>query len=89
MKRVLPSLQRVAGPDHVVGMPLITGSEDFAHYAELIPSVYFVVGVTPPGEDPLAAPNNHSPLFYVDEPGLALATRALAAVAVDYLQKGQ
>ena len=34
----------------------------------------------------LAAPSNHSPLFYIDEPGLALVTRSLAAVAIDYLQ---
>lgn len=86
MEKVLPSLQRVAGNDRVVVLPLITGSEDFAYYADMIPSVFFYVGVTPPGQDANAAPSNHSPLFYIDEPGIAFATRALAAVAVDYLQ---
>jgi amidohydrolase len=86
MQKVLPSLQRVAGNDRVVTLPLITGSEDFAYYADMIPSVFFYVGVTPPGQDANAAPSNHSPLFYIDEPGIAFATRALAAVAVDYLQ---
>ena len=85
-QKVLPSLQRVAGNDRVVTLPLITGSEDFAYYADMIPSVFFYVGVTPPGQDANAAPSNHSPLFYIDEPGIAFATRALAAVAVDYLQ---
>ncbi len=85
-QQVLPSLQRVAGEDRVVVLPLITGAEDFAYYADMIPSVFFYVGVTPPGQDALAAPSNHSPLFYIDEPGIAFATRALAAVAVDYLQ---
>ena len=85
-QQVLPSLRRVAGDDRVVVLPLITGSEDFAYYADLIPSVFFYVGVTPPGKDALAAPSNHSPLFYIDEPGIALATRALASVAIDYLQ---
>jgi amidohydrolase len=85
-QKVLPSLQRVAGKDRVVVLPLITGSEDFAYYADLIPSVFFYVGVTPPGQDANAAPSNHSPRFYIDEPGIAFATRALASVAVDYLQ---
>jgi amidohydrolase len=85
-QKVLPSLQRVAGKDRVVELPLITGSEDFAYYADMIPSVFFYVGVTPPGQDANAAPSNHSPLFYIDEPGIAFATRSLASVAVDYLQ---
>jgi amidohydrolase len=85
-QQALPSLKRVAGDDKVVTLPLITGSEDFAYYADLIPSLFFYVGVTPPGQDANAAPSNHSPLFYIDEPGIAFATRALASVAVDYLQ---
>jgi amidohydrolase len=85
-ERALPSLRRVAGNDRVITLPLITGSEDFAYYADLVPSLFFYVGVTPPGKDANAAPSNHSPLFYIDEPGMAFATRALASVAVDYLQ---
>lgn len=85
-ERMLPTLRRVAGDDKVMVLPLITGSEDFAHYADVVPGLFFYVGVTPPGKDALAAPSNHSPLFYIDEPGLTLATRALAAVAIDYLQ---
>lgn len=88
-ERALPTLRRVAGSDDkVVVLPLVTGSEDFAHYADVVPGLFFYVGVTPPGKDALAAPSNHSPLFYIDEPGMALATRALAAVAIDYLQAG-
>lgn len=85
-QRILPSLRRVAGDDRVVVQPLITGSEDFAYYADLVPSVFFYVGVTPAGKDAVTAPSNHSPLFYIDEPGIAVATRAMTAVAVDYLQ---
>ncbi|WP_349258689.1 amidohydrolase [Steroidobacter sp.] len=85
-QKVLPSLERVAGKDNVLVMPLITGSEDFAYYADMIPSVFYFVGVTPRGQDANAAPSNHSPLFYIDEPAIALATRSLASMAVDYLQ---
>ena len=85
-ERMLPTLRRVAGNDKVIVMPLITGSEDFAHYADVVPGLFYYIGITPPGKDALAAPSNHSPLFYIDEPGIALATRSLAALAIDYLQ---
>ena len=85
-ERALPSLRRVAGDDRVIVIPLITGSEDFAHYADRVPGLFFYVGVTPAGKDAQAAPSNHSPLFYIDEPAITVATRALATVAIDYLQ---
>jgi amidohydrolase len=84
-ERVLPTLQRVAGADNVKVIPLITGSEDFAYYAERVPSVFFMIGVTPRGQNLLTAPANHSPLFYVDESGLQLGLRAMLHVALDYM----
>jgi amidohydrolase len=83
--RVLPSLQKTAGADNVTEIPLITGAEDFAYFGEKIPSFFFMVGVTPQGTDVVTAPANHSPLFYLDETAIPLATRAMTAVAVDYL----
>lgn len=85
-ERVLPSLRRVVGNDRVTIAPLQTGAEDFAYYAEQIPGFFYYVGVTPPGTDLRTAPSNHSPLFYMDEPALAVGARSLTAIAVDYLQ---
>ncbi len=48
-----------------------------------------MVGVTPKGTDVLTAPSNHSPLFYLDETAIPLATRAMINVAVDYLSSGK
>jgi hypothetical protein len=45
-----------------------------------------LLGVTPHGTEVAKAATNHSPLFYIDEPAIAVATRALLTVAVDYLQ---
>ena len=83
--RVLPSLRKVAGEGNVGEISLITAGEDFAFFAQQVPSFYFFVGVTPQGTDPATAPANHSPLFYLDEKALPLATRAIAQVALDYL----
>jgi amidohydrolase len=87
-RRVLPSLQRVAGEANVRPVPLVTGAEDFAFFAQQVPSFFFFVGVTPRDQNPLLAASNHSPLFYVDEKALPTGARALATVALDYLTTG-
>ena len=67
---MVPSLQRAAGAEHVKALPLETGAEDFAHFANKIPGFYFYVGITPPDKDPKTVPVNHSPLFFLDESAL-------------------
>jgi amidohydrolase len=65
---------------------LVTASEDFSHYANEVPGFFFMVGMTPPGQDATKAPANHSPLFQVDEAALAVGMKAMLYTAVDYLQ---
>jgi len=84
-RRVLPSLQKAAGAGHVVEMPFVTGSEDYAHFAREVPGVYFFVGSTPRGQDADKAPSNHSPLYFVDESALEVGVKAMVTTAVDYL----
>ncbi|MEP7140296.1 MAG: amidohydrolase [Caldimonas sp.] len=84
--QMLPTLERVAGKARVKLVPKVTGSEDFAFYQHVVPGLFFFVGVTPPEQDPRTAASNHSPLFYIDEAGLPLGARALAQVAVDWLE---
>jgi amidohydrolase len=86
-ERMLPVLRKVPGATVKV-MPLVTASEDFAYFANAVPSFFFFVGVTPPDQDPVTAPGNHSPLFYLDEKAIPLALRAFTAVAADYLAPG-
>ena len=84
-RQVLPSLQKAVGVDKVVEMPYVTGSEDYAHFALQVPSVFFFVGSTPPGQDADQAPSNHSPLYFVDESSLEVGVKAMVNLAVDYL----
>jgi amidohydrolase len=81
-----PTLERVAGAEHVIQMPKVAGSEDFSFYQHVVPGLFFFVGVTPPTQDTKTAPPNHSPLFFIDEAGLPLGARALAQLAVDWLE---
>jgi amidohydrolase len=85
-QRMLPTLKAVAGNAHVVMLPLITASEDFAFFAQKAPAMYIDIGITPLDKDPATAPPNHSPLFYVDEAGLTTGVRVMAQLAVDYLR---
>jgi amidohydrolase len=85
-QRMLPTLKAVAGSAHVVMLPLITASEDFAFFAQKVPGMYINIGITPLDKDPATAPPNHSPLFYVDETGLPTGVRVMAQLAVDYLR---
>ena len=56
----------------------VMGAEDFSYLAQVVPGMFFFLGVTPPEEDPLQAPANHSPLFHVHEPALKYGVRALS-----------
>jgi amidohydrolase len=87
-ERVLPSLRRAAGAANVRAVPLVTGAEDFAFFAEKVPSFFFFVGVTPRDQNMLTAASNHSPLFYVDETAIPIASRAFGQLALDYLVSG-
>ena len=85
--RVLPVLRQVAGEKNVKEIPLITGSEDFAYFANEVPGFFYMVGVSPPEQDLKTVPENHSPLFFIDEKAIPIATRALLAVTLNYLQE--
>jgi amidohydrolase len=83
--RMLPTLQRVAGAPNLSVGELSTPAEDFALYQQKIPGLFVFLGVVPKGQDPAAAPRNHSPSFFVDEAVLPLGVRTLASLAVDWL----
>ena len=87
VKRMVPTLERVAGPGKAVKSLPIMPSEDFAFFSEQIPGFYALLGVNKPGKK-RGAPN-HSPNFFVNEDVLAIGVHALAAMALDYLKGSQ
>jgi amidohydrolase len=78
----VPTLQRAAGAAATYEGPPITGAEDFSLYQKEIPGMFFFLGITPEGTQPIP---NHSPLFIADERALPVGVRALAGLAADYL----
>ena len=82
--RMLPSLRAVVGADKVSESPLQMGAEDFSLYAREVPGLFFFVGSTAAGVDPVTAPSNHSPLFHLDEGALDVGLRALLQATLDF-----
>lgn len=83
--RMLPSLEKTVGVDHVIASGLITGAEDFSFFAREVPGLFFFVGVVPADTDPHTAASNHSPDFHLDEQALDIGLRAMLQVALDFL----
>jgi amidohydrolase len=85
VERMLPTLQRVAGKAIAQALPTTT-AEDFSEYQKKVPGMFFFLGITPPGAEPVV---NHSPRFVVDEAAMPVGVRALVHLAVDYLSSPQ
>ena len=81
----VPVLKSIATEATVGVCPKTCGAEDFAYYQQEVPGVFFFIGCTPKDQDCKYAASNHSPRFYVDESGLKVGVKSLAALALDWL----
>jgi amidohydrolase len=85
-QRALPIFEQLVGKDNVRLIGLQTVADDFSFFGAEVPSIYFWVGVTPPGKDAATVPFNHSPLFYLDEAALVTGVRAMLSLTTDFLE---
>jgi carboxypeptidase Ss1. Metallo peptidase. MEROPS family M20D len=83
-RKMLPTMQRVAGSDNVKVNALVTGAEDFSFFALEVPGLFVFLGITPEGQNPAEAPSNHSPYFYADEDALKTGTELYVNWVFDY-----
>ena len=83
------SLATAAGQENLIVMPKITGAEDFSFFALEVPGLFVFLGGTPSGQDPVTAPSNHSPYFFVDESSLKVGTAALTQLTLDYMAQAK
>ena len=87
-ERMRPTLERISDGRPLVEPTLVTGAEDFSYFADASSGLYMFLGATAPGEEPLAAPSNHSPLFDFHEPNMELGVRSFVHLTADYLGAG-
>lgn len=84
-KKMLPTLERVAGKEQVYEIEAITGAEDFSYFQNEVPGLFFFLGGTPLSMDESEAPSHHTPSFIVDDASMQLGVAALSNLAVDFL----
>ena len=84
-EKMVPSLQKAAGPANVILINAVTGSEDFSEYQKKVPGLFFFVGAMPPDQDPTKVPAHHTPDFMIDERGMLTGLRAMLNVTMDYM----
>lgn len=85
---MLPSLEEAVGGEEnlIIGKPN-TGAEDFAFFAQKVPGLFFFLGGLQPGTSPADAPPHHTPDFRVEDDCIPIGMRALAFLAIDYMER--
>ena len=77
------SLEKTLGAGKFVVVPPQTVAEDFAHFAERVPSFYFFLGV---GNEAKGIRGNlHTAEFDVDEDALVIGVETMTNLVLDYL----
>ena len=84
-EKMTPTLKRIGGNGGSTVSKRVMVAEDFSYFQQVVPGLFYFVGITPKSEDMAKAAPNHSPRFVIDESGLLQGTRSLAALAVDFL----
>jgi amidohydrolase len=81
LESAIVSLQRQFGADTLVECTGEYGTEDFAYFTEMMPSVHFFVGSSQPGRRDQVHNSDYQP----DERSIANGAAALARAAIDLL----
>lgn len=81
--RARAAAARAIGEQNVLTDAPVMPAEDFAYFQQEVPGVFFFYGVNAPGVSAEEAAPNHNPRFFVHEPAMETALRAMLAVALD------
>lgn len=83
-KRMIASLEKAAGKEHVRPRAWVTGAEDFSFYGEKAPSLFLYFGGMPEGMKAENAAPHHTPDFYIDDSKLYVGVKAFCQLVFDY-----
>ncbi|MBM4188372.1 MAG: amidohydrolase [Gemmatimonadetes bacterium] len=83
--RATAAAEQVLGAGNVVPVEVIVPafSEDFGSFQDLVPGVFFFLGVSNPAKGTVGMP--HTPDYVADEGAILVGARAMAAVLLDRL----
>jgi amidohydrolase len=83
-RRMVPSIARVVGAGNARQIQPWMAGEDFARYANLVPGLFFFLGVQKPG-GPVSG-DHHTPTFMADDAAIPVGVKTMTTVVLDYLR---
>jgi metal-dependent amidase/aminoacylase/carboxypeptidase family protein len=83
LERTLPIAKEIFGSDNVLEFEPKMWAEDFASYSQIIPGLFWFLGVKPKGANEM--PALHNSKLSPDESAIVYGTAMLVACALDYL----
>ncbi len=83
---MLPTFKKIAGNDHVELANATFGAEDFAFYANKVPSLFFFLGGAPTNIPIEKTAPHHTPDFYIEEGGFTLGVKTMSMLAINYME---
>ncbi|MCA1559447.1 MAG: amidohydrolase [Acidobacteria bacterium] len=83
-RRVVPSLERAVGKQHVTRVPPAMGSEDFSFFANEVPGFFYRLGQVKPGT---TSGDHHTPTFLADDGSIPVGIKAMSVLILDYLSR--
>ncbi len=86
-KKMIPTLETVAGEKNVIVQAPVTGAEDFAKFQEKIPGFFFFLGGMAKDKAAIEVAPHHTPDFFIDESGFTLGVRSFCHMILDYAAK--
>jgi amidohydrolase len=86
LARMLPTLKRLGGQDHLVEIEPQPFADDFSFYQEKIPGLFVLLGARAAGDEFIP---NHSPKFHIDESSMLVGVRTLGHLTLDYMLGAQ
>lgn len=84
LSKIMPALETAVGEENIRIVKAQTGAEDFAYYAQVVPSVFISVGGMLKGKTATEVAAHHTPDFYIDESGMKTGVKTLCQLVIDY-----
>ena len=84
-EKMLPSLRRTVGSDHVNLISPVTIAEDFSFFQQKVPGLFFFLGANPADMHLDKIPGHHTADFMVDERSFVTGVNSLLNLTLDYM----
>ena len=86
-RSMIGSLYNAIGEENVMVTNASMDAEGFSFFTQEVPGMYYFVGGKPLNVSEFDAAPHHTPDFFIDESGMIVGIKGLAALTIDYMKK--